>query len=374
MGQDSGRTADWTRENYETSLTSRCWSATPCGAGWDGSAELGESVPASAEMRGIFGEEMALGEVPAWAREILERMVDELPYCGHYTFPRPVLDICRAVRDRACPEVVIGHYTADPERKRLMAYYVLCLDAWSAEVAVEAAVAELAMRDSLGQDWAAIAEAIYRSLGQHTERKDLLVRRMVQRQRWWLKTLIWPGDRRDQFGLDAYLGDVRGDVANYGCYGNPPFGDPYFAELKLPQVREWSDAIRANGDGELLGQIEHSHLCAPKAFRHLERRILAIGAVDGAPADADASILRCEATYPDFGAYRDWYARFVGSLGRWLEGDASAVPELGSPDLVSHWIVRILRHKLRLYEREDTPFGRLVGAYPAGRSGAGRIQ
>ena len=43
-----------------------------------------------------------------------------------------------------------------------------------------------------------------------------------------------------------------------------------------------------------------------------------------------------------------------------------------APGPVSHWLVRILRHKLRLYEREDMPFGRLVGAYPAGRSSARR--
>ncbi|MCE5240337.1 hypothetical protein LLH23_17875 [bacterium] len=363
----------WSREAYEGSVTSRCWSCTPADAGWDEGREHGFDVPTSAELRAIFEEEMALGGVPAWAREVVDRMIGQLPMCGHYSFPGPVLDLCRAVREQRCPEFVISHYTASPERKRLLATYIYCLDAWLEGAPPAEAEAELARRDDLGKRWSEIIAAVYTTLGERTPRRAWLVRRLIHRQRWWLKTLIWPGDGRDQFALDAYLGDVRGDAHEYGCYGNPPFGDPYFAELRCAEVRELTAQIREAGDGPLLAHIEHSHLCAPKAFRHLEKTILAIGrvAAEGAPDD-DRPILQCEDAYPDFGAFRKWYERFMAALASWLDGDEDALPELGPVTPVGHWLARVLRLKLQLYA-EHNPFGRLVGAQPAGRSGTQTI-
>jgi len=50
--------------------------------------------------------------------------------CGHYTFPRTIVEICRAIRNEKCPDFVINCYTAERARKVLMSYYVCCLDAW----------------------------------------------------------------------------------------------------------------------------------------------------------------------------------------------------------------------------------------------------
>ena len=47
--------------------------------------------------------------------------------------------------------------------------------------------------------------------------------------------------------LDVYSGDARGDEINYGAYGNPPFGDPYFSELQLPEIKELTQRIAAGG-------------------------------------------------------------------------------------------------------------------------------
>ena len=365
--------AAWTRENYEKSVTSRCWSCTPCDAGWEEGRQYGVDVATSPELRAIFEEEMALGSVPEWAVEVVDRMLDSLPMCGHYSFPQPVLSICEAIRQQRCPDMVRGHYTADPDRKRLMSYYVYCLDAWLQGAALEVARAELAMRDDLGKDWGSIVEAIYEALGARCGPKALLVRRLIHRQRWWIKTLIWPGDQRDMFMLDTYSGDARGDEAEYGAYGNPPFGDPYFAELRVPEVEDMSGRIREMGDEELLGDIEHSHLCAPKAFRHLEKRIIAIGRMGSeSVAEEHRPILQCEDTYPDFSSYKAWYESFMSSLSAWLEGDAEALPALGDVAPAGHWLARILRYKLQLYE-EHNPFGRLVGAKPGGRSGTKTI-
>lgn len=360
---------EWTKQAYESSVTSRCWSCTPWEAGWDQIQQL-------PEVKAVFAEETALGQVPQWAEEVVDRMIAQMPLCGHYSFPRPILQVCRAIGDRKCPDFVIGHYTAEPQRKRLMSYYVFCLDAWLKQAPLEVAKAELAMRDNLGRDWAAILEAVYKTLGTACEPKTLCVRRLIHRQRWWIKTLIWCDDRRDRFMLDVYSGDVRGDEANYGAYGNSPFGDPYFVERDLPEMKELAEQIRTTAPGgkELLGLLEHNHLCGPKAFRHLERLILRIGSLGSqAEPDYDAPILQCDDTYPDFGACEAWYKAFVSSLNAWLDGDGQTVGELGEVTPVKRWLVRILLHKVRLYEQHN-PFGRLVGIKPAGKSGRKTIQ
>ena len=264
---------EWTESAFRASTTGQAWSYTEYDRGW-------ETCRDAAELRVIFEEEMALESVPDWAVEIVERMLaSPLPACGHYSFPRPILQVCEAIAQEQCPDLVVGCYTADPERKSLMSRYVFCLDAWLEQAPVETAQAELGLRADRDRDWDRIVEAIYATLGERTEERILLVRRLAHRLRWWLKTLIWDDDRRDRFGPDLYLGDARGS-AEWGNYGNPGFDDPYFAELEAPEVRALSEAIRSRvtDGGALLEQIESTWLCAPKAFRYLERLITAIGA------------------------------------------------------------------------------------------------
>jgi len=362
---------EWCKANYEKSVTSRAWGATPYDAGWDGSRKHGEDLPASAELRAIFDEEMALGTVPPWAEEIVRRMIGPLPMCGHCAFPLPIAETCEAIGNERAPAVVHGCYTADRARKVRMAYYAYCLDAWLQEAPLEAAQAELAMRDGLGKDWARIAEAVYQALGTPTRPKRMAVHRLLHRLRWWLKTLIWDGDRRDQFQLDAFLGDARGDEAHFSAYGNPPFGDPYFEERKLPNVKRLDkDICEMVPQGRaLIDRIESTWLCAPKVFRYLERLVIEIGAIStGKPPRTNVSILQCEDTYPDGPSHKAWYDAFMASLAAWLAGDAAARPELGEPTPVRHWLARILRHKLTLYETHD-PFGNLVGAKSTGLRG-----
>lgn len=367
------RKPGWTKETYEASVTSRCWAGTPYDAGWEESGKHGEDLPASSELRAIVEEEMALATIPDWAQEILDRMINgPLPTCGHYTFPCPLIDARDAIRNEKCPDFVCGCYTADPERKTLMSYYVYCLDAWLKHAPLEAAAAELAMRDSLGKNWGEIVSAICGTLGEHWPNKELLVARLVHRLRWWIKTLIWPDDKRDRFMLDAYLGDARGNEAEWGAYGNSPFGDPYFAELKVPEIVKLGGSIRKtmHDANELLVRIESTWLCAPKAFRYLEKLIAEIGSIGRESSrTTDTSLLQCEDTYPDVASCRTWYTAFMSAMTRWLDGDSETLDEFGAMTPVRHWLVRLFRHKLQLYEKYNN-FGNLVGARPSGKTGA----
>jgi len=107
----------WCEDNWYGSVTSQAWPGTPYDVGrerWQ--AEVG-GRPSSRELKAIFGEEMALGRVPGWAEEIVDRLIAVLPPCGHYTFPRPLLQVCEAIRDESCLTFVCGCYTAGSERK-----------------------------------------------------------------------------------------------------------------------------------------------------------------------------------------------------------------------------------------------------------------
>jgi hypothetical protein len=318
---------------------------------------------------------MALSAVPDWAAEIVDRMIGPLPMCGHYAFPRPLLQICMAVGKKKCPAFVCGCYTADSERKVLLSYYVYCLDAWLKRAPLETTTVELMMRDSLGKDWPQIISAIYDALGAFSPQKVLLIRRLIHRLRWWIKTLIWLDDKRDRYLLDVYMGDVRGDQAGLGSYGNAPFGDPYSVERDLPEMKELAANILEtvpNGQ-KLLDNIESTWLCAPKAFRYLEKIIVQIGGVESKETvDTGVSILQCEDTYPDGPSHQSWYRTFMSVLGEWLDGNSQSLSKLGEITPVKHWLVRMLAHKLRLYAKYD-PFGNLVGTRSSSRKGTSVI-
>lgn len=359
----------WCKEDYERSVTSTAWAVTPYSAGWEDSIKYGEDLPASRELKAIFEEECALPDVPAWAKEIIARQISPLPICGHYAFPQPLLDVCRAIGERHAPQFIISCYTADGNRKRLMAQYVFCLDAWAKRAPLDLVQAEFALRNDAGRDWHAVAGNIYAVLGIPTERKDLLVARLIHRLRWWIKTLIWSDDSRDTFLTDVYMGDARGDEARFSAYGNSPFGDPYFTELEQPEVRALTDRIRQvyPDENKLLDRVESTWLCAPKAFRYLEKLLVDIGGPEAAQAAAEFSLL-CDDVNPDRESYGRWYGAFMTSLDAWLAGDESARPELGAYDPVKHWLASILRHKLRLYEVHNS-FGILTGVRRGGKQG-----
>jgi len=313
-----------------------------------------------------------MGGCPGWAAEIVERMM-ELPMCGYWGFPANLLQICHAIREGRCPELVMNCYTVDGARKRLMASYVFCLDAWMNAAPPEVAAAELTgRRDAGDKNWPRIVAAVYAALGEASEVKRLLVRRLQHRLRWWIKTLIWFDDRRDRFLQDVYGGDVRGDRDTYGCYGNPPFGDPYFAELRLPDVQGMEERIRREvPQGEkILERIHSTWLCAPKAFRYVEKLILEIGrmALAGA-APESGEVLDCRETYPDFGKCAAWFGDFMGRLDKWLTGGTAAVPELGETTPVKHWLARLLRHKMQFGAEYAENFGKMVGRRPVGKTG-----
>jgi len=326
------------------------------------------------ELASIFEQEQAIGPIPGWASEIVVRMM-ELPMCGYYAYPANVVQVIDAIAAERCPDVVMRCYTVDSERKVLLSYYVYCLDAWSKGAPLPHVVAELSLRDQLGKEWGGIAQAIYQTLGETSEIKRTTVERLIHRLRWWIKSLIWLDDKRDRFLLDVYSGDIRGDEEGWGAYGNTPFGDPYFTELTLPHVKELEERILADvPEGKnLLDRIHSTWLCAPKAFRYLEKLISEIGALgSSAPPGDTPPFLQCEDTYPDFVANHRHFTDLLQRLRRWLDGHKGSVQSLGEMSPVKRWLVHLLWHKLVFHATHEENFAKLVGARQHGKSGSKR--
>lgn len=273
----------WSRDAWDASLSAKAYNPD-----WWNALTPDKEPELWAELRAVFEEEMACADMPAWASDIVVRMM-ELPMCGYHGYPANVTQVIDAVFAEQCPDFVMGCYTVDPDRKTLLSYYVYCLDAWSKEAPLSCVAAELALRDQLGKDWGKIAAAVYRTLGEKSEIREMAVERLVHRLRWWIKSLIWSDDKRDRFLLDVYSGDIRGDEKDWGAYGNSPYGDPYFTELGLPRVKAMEARILAEvPDGKaLLERMRSTWLCAPKVFRYLEKLIVEIGAIGAAANPGD---------------------------------------------------------------------------------------
>jgi hypothetical protein len=197
----------------------------------------------------------------------------------------------------------------------------------------------------------------------------LLVDRLIHRLRWWVKSHTWEHDLRTQFGLDQYLGDVRGD-GSWGDFSDPELRDPYFTELREPDITAMETRIRHEipNSEALLTRIQSTWLCAPKAFRYIERVLIEIGSVGTAnEPDFARTLLDCQDTYPDFSQAGEWERDLLDRLSAWLAGDGGAIPELGTCTPVKHWIVGLLSYRLQLMAN----WTRFVGGNPSGQSGKG---
>jgi len=326
------------------------------------------SFVASPELRNLVTEEAALGTVPGWAKEIVTRMIGSpLAPCGHYAFPAPVIQIIEAIGQERCPDFVMGCYTADPARKRRLQAIVYCLDAWLHSAPLETAIWELERHSIDGRDWAGIVSRITTTLGEPHPLRVLLIERLIHRLRWWIKVHSWDNDGRTQFGLDQYLGDPRGD-GDWGDFGDPELRDPYFVELGEPDIVTMEERIRIEvTDGEaLLVRVQSTWLCAPKAFRYIERILTEIGCIGTTDTpDFNQRLLDCDDTYPDFEQAREWETTLLNRLASWLVGDSDAVPELGPVTPTKHWLAGLLRYRLTLMDN----WSRFIGGRPKGRTG-----
>jgi len=141
-------TEQWSKKTYESSASSTCWWFTPYDDGWDGS-----NLSQDKELRAIVEMEAHLAPVPDWAVTIVKTSVRSVPPCGHYTFPKQYVETVDAIGRKQPQAFLHTCYTVDSDRKRQMADYCLCLDAWLADAPPDAPAQELAALGFRKIDW-----------------------------------------------------------------------------------------------------------------------------------------------------------------------------------------------------------------------------
>ena len=361
--------SEWTKDIYEKSVSSHCWWYTPYDEGWDGG-----DISTDDELREIVTMEQELGPVPEWAQQIVERSIHFACPCGHYLFPQPYLEAVSAIGSQTPPTLVHGCFTVERERKKHLMDYCLCLDAWLTGAPPDAPARELMALGYRTMDWHTVCTDLWETLGEHTELKDLLIERFLHLLRNWIKFAVWDDDLASEFGRDQYLGTLSetGDTRNPAkihCYIEHPA--PGFYEKASPRVQRL-DARIAELHPEGLPWDEkwgpEWWLCAPKAFRFLERTLWTFGR--GRPPEDGGEVpgfLQCEDTYPNHEEAAEWWRSFCTALeGWWRERpERGAVADevnqrLGESTPVKRWLVRLFLRKLKRLEENDEQLTNLV--------------
>jgi hypothetical protein len=372
----------WTQSTYESSITRLCWRDSAYAQGWDACP----AIAADDELRQIVGMELELETVPEWARRIVVDSLHSLPGCGHYLFPLAFLDILEAIGAEQPQAFVHGCYTVARARKQEMIDYVLCLDGWLAGAEWPDVARELNALGYRRLDWDAVCTDLWEVLGEHDELKDRLVERLILLQRWAIKKTAWDDDRASQFGRDRYLGPYSETPGRDGVsrwtHADPPAPD--FDVHASPRLQRLEARIAELHPGTPVPGWGGDHLtcgwlCAPKAFRYLERIVWEIGGGRLArEGERVPGFLRCEDTWFDLAEAAEWWRAYLAALDGWWRGTewlgqetghseretghskpndrlqgavADQVSErLGAPTPVKRWLVRLLRHSLRLGE------------------------
>jgi hypothetical protein len=377
--------AHLTQDEYEASMSSRCWWYTHLDQPW---AKAAQAVDSDAELCGIVAQERRLGQVPEWAREVVTQCIGNVPPCGHCTFPLPQLQVIDAIGSADAPAFFAGCYTLDPVRKAQLQDLCLCLDGWLAGAEAEDVARELAWRSPRAVDWAKACGDLWEVLAGRKEWQELMIRRVVHALRSDAKQCPWVNDRGDLFGRDEFLGGIRvekrfsyveWEVARYDAGLSPRFKNIF---RRLEEL--WPDTLPS-----FKTMFDEWWPCAPKSLRFLERIIWVVGRGKLASGKNDwqsylaeevPGFLQCEDTYPSQDEAAGWWQEFTLALEAYCRREPTVGPvgrdvhrRLREPTDVKRWLVRLYRHKLRKLEESGEHFTRLVRADGSGRRGKGKL-
>jgi len=363
---------EWSRAVFEKSLTSTCWWYTPYDEGWCD----GVGIAVDDEMRELVGMERAAEPVPDWAKEIVRTWIQFAPPCGHYRFPEPYLDLVSAVGSENASAFRASCYCVDRERKRAAMDYCLCLDAWLAGPGPEPVAAELNTLGYRKIDWHRVCRDLWNVLGERTEFKKLFVERTLLAIRHAIKASRWADDNASEFGRDQYLGDFA--LSEEGRY-------PVFSPGRSRQVADLDRRLNEFCPEwwRVYTEVDYGFwwLCAPKAFRFLERNLWAIGREKPLEKGEEVpGFLQCEDTYPNQDEAAEWYRDFCEALDAWWKRSPelgvvanNVNRRLGDRAPVKEWLVRLFLKKLRAYESNGEQFTRLVRPRHDHKRGRGPI-
>jgi len=259
--------------------------------------------------------------------------------------------------------------------------YCLFLDTWLAGAGPEAASRELTLLGHRKVDWEVGCADLWQILGPREEWRELAVERVLHLLRFWVKFAVWDDDRASQYGRGEYVGTCKGL--------SRPFEEidmllPAFDEASSPRLRRLEERLASACPSALRWDdtfVPVWWLCAPKAFRFLERNLWQIGQGRRvAPGEMVPAFLSCDDTYPNQDEAAAWFASFTDALEGWWRGAAprGQVGErvsglLGPQTPVKSWLVRLFLRKLRRLVENGEEFASLVSPTHSHRRGTGAL-
>lgn len=362
-------TIAWTKDIYEQSVSSRCWSWTPYDDGWENCVKWGGDLQQDVELQAIVAMERTLGTIPEWAVQVVTEAINKVAPCGHCTFPRSYLDTVQAIGSGQCPPVNHTCYTMDREHKLRLQDLILLLDAWLAGASPREAAVELQAREKEYWNWHAIGTGLWDTLGTHSELKELLLERFMHQLRWWVKVTIWDDDQGGAWGRDQYLGRWVAEDELITGNGNPQLRPlSGIQQAASPRVQRWEARLAKicpQWDFFRTVIVDFSWPCAPKAFRYYEkllycigqeRQVISLPSFPLANPEPVPNFLGPLAAPPDVKATAAWWNAFLSSLDAWWReeplpmGNVAnlVIRELGPVTPVKRWLVRLYAHRLRM--------------------------
>jgi hypothetical protein len=247
--------------------------------------------------------------------------------CGYWGFPATFCRYAHAIREGRGPELVMNCYNVDGARKRLMASYVFCLDAWMNAAPPEVAAAELTGRRDAG-------DKNCRGSWPPSTRRSA---KPARSSGCWCgapasvavvdQNVIWFDDRRTG-SCRRYGGDVRAIGIRTAV---PAIRRSAIRTLRSCGARRSRDGGTDYGGGATGGEdsganSQHVVVCA-EAFRYgeVDPRDGRMALAGAAPESAKCWIAARPIRISEMCA---WFGDFMGRLDKWLTGGTRAVPEL----------------------------------------------
>ena len=221
---------------------------------------------------------------------------------------------------------------------------------------------------------------LWSALGERNHIKELLVERLLFQLRWWIKSTVWSDDRASNFGRDVYLGEMVENVSPATDNGNKGFLAPNFRIEKMPKIVRMESELESTFEHwpwfrDAICAVDYGvNVCAPKAFRSLEKILVAIGKEAPNGKDEDVpNILLSEHTYPNQDEACRWWPQFLSALRHWWKKeqgignlDENISHRLGEWSPLKAWLIKLYVRRLELHGG-CSETARLVKPLPEGR-------
>lgn len=360
----------WDEEHYRKSATSSAFWYTPycsLSIGWD-------AMSRDPELNELLRMEFALSSSDDRLKEIAAKTIRTVCPCGHYTYPMPILKALESIGSETPSDILYTCFHADKQRKTLASDYCFCLDAWLNNACPESAASELNYNNSTNKerDWNEVCNAVWSVLGEHTEKKDMLIESLISELRYWIKMSSWKHGKETEMGRDLYIGDftvdhVTGHAEQYIFNYKPSLKKRQLSE-KLKQIApEWKQRC--------------FWLCAPKAFRYLERTVYEIGTDRQNYASCEIpSYMQCETTYPDHEEAAMFFKDAMDGMLRWCN---DGMPENTAAEQIfdlldektagKRWLTLLLHKRLKMLASNGEEFTSLVQPDHSHKRGSGKL-